>query len=332
MSDRSPSGCARETSVRDQCHTGAQTHTCDGRCRIQHFSHTRTALWSFIADNHNISRYNLAALDCCNGILFAIKDTCRSFVYHHLRNNCRTFNNTAVHCQVALQYRNTACLTVWIVDWADYLRILILASFNILTNRLACCSDQVCVKQSLFIQLIHNSINAACFIELFHICMSGRCQMTQVRCLCTQFIGNIKVDLNPCFMCNCRKMKHCICRTSQGHIHSQCIHKCLLCQDISWTNILLQKFHNFHTGMFCQFDTFRINSRNCAVALKPHTDGFCQTIHTVGCIHTGTGTAGWTSMLFIVKHIFLRHLACCVGTDCFKHTGKARLLSFYMTG
>ena len=253
-------------------------------------------------------------------------------MYHHLRNNCRTFNNAAVHCKITLQYSNAACLAVWIVNWTDHFRVLILTAFDILTNSLACCSDQVCIKKSFLIQFVHYSVNTACFIEFFHICMTGRCQMTQVRCLCAEFIGNIKIDLNTCFMGNGRKMEHCIGRTSQGHIHCQCVHKCLLCQDISRTDILLKKFHNLHTRMFCQFNTFGINSRNCAVALKAHADGFCQTVHTIGSIHTRTGTAGRTSMLFIVKHIFLRHLACCVGTDCFKHTGKARLLSFYMAG
>ena len=119
----------------------AKSHTCDGRCRIQHFSHTRTALWSFIADNHNITRHDLAALDRCNGILFAVKDSCRSFMYHHLRNNCRTFYNTA-EFGARLPFR-TAIPPVWLYGLSIGRMtsgFLFTQSFNILSNGLACYS------------------------------------------------------------------------------------------------------------------------------------------------------------------------------------------------
>ena len=114
MSDGSTSGGAGETSVCDQCHTGAQTHACDGRCRIQHFSHARTALWSLITDNNNISRYNLAALDCCNGILFTVKDTCRSFMLpssqEQLQNALTTLPNSLPGCPSVQQCRLSGCM------------------------------------------------------------------------------------------------------------------------------------------------------------------------------------------------------------------------------
>ena len=156
--------------------------------------------------------------------------------------------------------------------------------------------------------------------------------MAKVWCLCTDLIGNIHIQFNTGFMCNSRKMKHTVCGTSECHIYSQSIHKCFFCHDISWTNVLFKHLHNLHTCMFCQTETFGIYCRNCTVALKAHTENFCQTVHRIGCIHTGTGTACRAYFINKFIYLFFCHCTCSMRTYRFKHAGKASFLTAHTAG
>ena len=253
-------------------------------------------------------------------------------MYQHLRYHCGTLYYAAVRCNITTENSNSACRTVWIVDRTDHFRISVLTAGNVLPNSLAGGCDQICMKQTLFVQLVHNGINTAGFIQLLHICMTGRCQMTQVWSLCADGICHIKVQLNACFMCDCRQVKHSIGRAAQSHIYSQSILKCFRCQDISWTDIFLIELHNLHTCMLCKLDTVRIYSRNRTIALKSHTDCLCQAVHTVGCVHAGAGTTGWTCMAYIIIHLFLCHSSCSVRAYCLKHRGKTCSLTIDVSG
>ena len=156
--------------------------------------------------------------------------------------------------------------------------------------------------------------------------------MAQIWCLCTNFICKRNLEIHSDFMCDCRKMKHAVGRTSQCHVNSQSINDGIFCHDISRTDVFLQKFHNFHTSLFCQTNSLRINSRNRSVAAKSHTKYLCQTVHAVRCIHTGAGTTGRAYLTLKLIQSFIRNLACCVSTDCLKHARKTSLLSAYMAG
>ena len=219
MSNRSTTGSSRETSIRNQSNGRAKSHTGNCGSWIEHLSHTRTTLWSLIADNNNIACNNFTALDSSNCIFLAVKDTRRTFMNHHFRYYGRTFYNAGIRCQVTFQNGDATSFTVWIINWTNHFRITVYYMFNVLTYRLSGHSHKVRIKKSLLIQFIHYRINTACLIQLFHIGVPCRCQMTKVRCLCTNFIGNIKIQFYACFMSNCRQMKHRIGRTSKCHIN-----------------------------------------------------------------------------------------------------------------
>ena len=274
MSDGCATACAGETAIRDQCYGRSQPHSGNCRSRVQHLTHTRSALRAFVTDHHNITCHDLAALDGCDRIFFTVKYSCRSFMYHHFRYYGGTFYHTAVRCQVALQYGNTAGLAVRIVDRPDDFRIHIDAAFDIFCYGLARYRDQIGIEQILLAQFVHHRIYTAGFIQVFHIGRACRCQMAQVRCLCGQFVCDIQVQIHTGFICDGRQMQHGVGGAAQCHIHGQSIHKCLLRHDIARTDVLFNQFHDFHTRMLCQADTLGIYCRDSSVALKAHTQSF----------------------------------------------------------
>ena len=98
--------------------------------------------------------------------------------------------------------------------------------------------------------------------------------MAQIGRFCRQFIGNVQIQANAGLMGNGRQVQHRVCGTAKGHIHSQRIEKRFLCHNVSGFYILFYQFHNLHTRMFCQADTFGIHGGDGSIAPKAHAQGF----------------------------------------------------------
>ena len=248
-------------------------------------------------------------------------------MYHHLFYNCRTFYNAAVRSDISFQYRKTAGLAVRIVNRADNFRIEVYTVFDVFAYCFACYCHAFCMKKSFFVQLVHNCINTACFVQIFHISRTCRCKVAEVRCLCTDLICKAYIKIHTDFMSDCRKMKHTVGRTSKCHIYCQCVQNGFFCHDVARTDISAIHFHNLHTRMFCKTNTLGIYSRNGSISTKSHTKNLCQTVHRVCSIHTGTGSTCRTCfVLKFCKFVFC-NLACRIRSDSFKHTGKTCLVS-----
>ena len=161
------------------------------------------------------------------------------------------------------------------------------------------------MKKSLFVQLVHNCVYTARFIQIFHISRTCRCKVAQVRGLFTNSICKINLKIHANFMRNCRKMQHTVGRASKCHIYRQRIQDCIFCHDISRTDIFLQQFHYLHTCFFRKADSLRIYCWNGPITTESHTKGLCQAVHTICCIHTGTGTTGRADIIFKFTQSFI---------------------------
>src|SRR5699024_3619767 len=239
---RSP-GSAAETSVCDQGDGGAQSHTVNGVCGVQHLSLSRTAFRSFVTDHDHVAFHDLAAFDRRDGVFFTVEDSRRSFVYHHLLHNGRTLHNAAVRSQIAFQHRKAACLAVRIVDGADHLGIQVYTVFDVLAYCLSCHCHAVCVKESFFVQLVHHRIDAAGLIEVLDIGGACRSKMTEIRSFLADLICKTDIEIHSDLMSDGRKVKHTVGGATKGHIHGQSVQDRLLRHDVSRTDILPVHFH-----------------------------------------------------------------------------------------
>ncbi|OQA26141.1 MAG: hypothetical protein BWY61_00773 [Firmicutes bacterium ADurb.Bin354] len=198
---------------------------------------------------------------------------------HHLGNNCASLDDTCIRSKITLKYSDTSVRHIRIINRTDNFRIPVFRILNILGNSLACNRDEIRLKKSLLIKLMHYSIYPSGLVKVFHICRTGRSKMTEIRSFCRNLICDLHIDLNTCFMCNRRDMKHCICGASKRHINSKRVHESILSQDIPGTDILLKELHNLITGCLRKTDTSGINSGDRAVSAKSHTDSFRKAVH-----------------------------------------------------
>ena len=209
-------------------------------------------------------------------------------MYQHFGSNCASLYNASVGSKIALEYGDSACFTVWVVDRTDSLRVTVDAALDILAYGLACNSHAVGVDKSLFAQLVENCINSACFVEVFHVGVACRCKMAEVRSLGAYLVSHVKVDIYAAFVGDSREMEHTVCGTSKSHISCESVLESLLCHDIERADILSVEFHNLHTCLLCKLDTLGVNSRDSAVASETHTQYLSEAVHGVSGIHTRT--------------------------------------------
>ncbi len=238
---------------------------------------------------------------------------------HHLRQNSRSLDNTGVRRQIAAEHGHAALLHIRMIDRVDDLRISDLAVFNQLADRFSVNRLAVKVQCTELRDLVHDGVDAAGLVQLFHIVRACRCQMTDIRRLLRKFIGyrNLKVD--AALMRNGRQMQHGIGRAAERHIDGQGIHEGFLRHDVAGTDVLPDTFHDLHAGMLCQLQTGRIYGGNGTVAFQPHAQHLCETVHGVGGIHTRAGTAGRADILLEIPYIIRRHGAGRIGADSLKH-------------
>ena len=188
------------------------------------------------------------------------------------------------------------------------------------------------MEQILLGQFVQNGIDAAGFVQVFHVCVTCRSKVADVRGACTDLVDHVQIDLDAAFVGNCRQVQHAVGGTAQCHICGQCVFKSVCGHDVAGTDILPVHVHNCHTSLFCQLDTFRIYCRNGAVASEPHAQHFSQAVHRVCGVHAGAGTAGGAGVVLEFFHVLQSELAGSVRADSFKHAGQTGFLALDVTG
>ena len=128
-----------------------------------------------------------------------------------------------------------------------------------------------------------------------------------------------------------RKMQHTVGGAAQSHIYSQGVQERFLCHNVTGTDILFPQLHDLHACVLRKLDSLGVDSRNGSISRKAHAQRLSQTVHAVGGIHTGAGTAGGTNLCLELFYVLLSHGACRVGAHCLEHAGKTALLAVYMT-
>ena len=154
--------------------------------------------------------------------------------------------------------------------------------------------------------------------------------MAQVGGSGADLIGDIRVQLHARLVGDSRKMKHAVGGAAQGHIHGQGVDKRLFCHNVAGTDVLAVHLHHLHSGVLRKLDPLGVHRRDGAVAPKAHAQHLGQTVHAVGRVHAGAGTAGGTGFLLELPHVLLAHGARRVGAHCLEHAGKAGLVALHM--
>ena len=326
MSDGSTARSPAEASVRDQRNRGTESHTGNRRGRVEHFSHARATLGSFVADHHDVSLTDLSAEYRGDGVVLGIKDPGRTFVHKHLGRNRALLDNSAFRRDVSRKDSQPARFAVRIVHRTDNFGIPVECIFNIFTDRLSGHGHAVEVQKPEFGQLVHDSINPARLVQLIHIGMACRGEVAQVRCLCGIFICQAHVQFKTDLMGDGRKVQHRIGGAAESHVHRQRIADGFLSDDVAGTDILPVHLHNLVSRMLGQADSRRINRRDRSVTAEAHTDGLCQAVHAVGCIHAGAGAAGRAAVLLEFIQLLLGHRAGLSRTHCLKDAGQGCML------
>ena len=196
-------------------------------------------------------------------------------MHHHFRSHCGTLYHPGIRSQISLQHCNASNRHKGLINRTNNLLILISGMGNIFLHSLSGNSNAGKIQKILLRQLLHHRIHTTGFVQVLHIGIACRSQMTKVRSLCGNFVGIFHLQLNAALVSNGRKMKHGVGGASQSHIYRKRISECGFCHNASGANIFLNHIHDSIARHLCQTNTSRINRRNGSISGKSHTDNLC---------------------------------------------------------
>ena len=152
---------------------------------------------------------------------------------------------------------------------------------------LACNGQKRSVYQSFGSQLSHYGRYAAGVVQIVHVGISSRSQMTEVRSHSADLVECIKVKFHPCFVGYGQQVEHTVGGAAQGHIAGDGVSDRLFVDYVSGLDVFFDQVHDGHSGVFCQHYPLAGNGRYAPVARQSYAYGLAQAVHAVGRIHTG---------------------------------------------
>ena len=203
---------------------------------------------------------------------------------------------------------------------------------DVLADGLAGDSHQAQVDEVLLGQFIEDCRKTAVSVEIEHMIRACRCQVAQVRDLGAVFIEYMQVDRAARLFRDGQQVQDGVRRAAERHVAGECVADRFFVDDVEDADVLLDHFHDLHTGLFGETDTAAHDSRDGPVARERDADGFAQAVHAVGGVHAGAAAAAGADVLFERAQPFIVDDARFMGTDRLEHLGQARFFAFHQTG
>ena len=177
-----------EASVSEEGNILVKAHSGQNRSGVQHFPHAGTAFGALVADNDYITLVDLFGADGFDGFIFRIEYPGRAGMYQHFFCYGTFLDDRTHRRNVSRQYGDTSGLAVRIFYGTDYIRASDNSVFDQGADGLAGDGLAAFVNEAQFTQFVHDSRNAACFVQVDHMMEATGAQFGQVRCLFGNFV------------------------------------------------------------------------------------------------------------------------------------------------
>ena len=144
---------------------------------------------------------------------------------------------------------------------------------------------------------------------------------------CCNAVEVVEIDINLCFVSNCKQVQHRIRASTECIHHGDGIFECLLCHDVACVNSLHCKVHHCCACALCIAFATLVNCRWRSGARKTHAKRFSNGAHGVGSKHSAACTFTRARCTFNFAKLFLRHRSSGARTNGFKHCGDVDVFS-----
>ena len=102
-------------------------------------------------------------------------------------------------------------------------RVENLGSGNVFAHCLSGYRQTIKMQHAEFGYFVHHGADAAGFIELFDVVVARRCEVTKIRRLLADFVGNRQIKIDTTFMRDGRQMQHGVGGAPQSHVDGQSV-------------------------------------------------------------------------------------------------------------
>nr|ABZ08895.1 hypothetical protein ALOHA_HF4000APKG5H11ctg2g13 [uncultured marine microorganism HF4000_APKG5H11] len=331
MADHWSVGRAGEPAVGDQGNIVAQSLSHDGGGDRQHLLHAGPALGSFVADDDDVPRLDIAPLDGLESGRFLVEDPSRALEYFLLMSG--NLDHRAVWGDVAPEDGQPAGGGAGRVDLVDHGLVFDgLDGLNVLPQSLSGNGHSVAVEQAGVQEPFHDQGDAAVTIEVGHDVFPSRLHIGDVRGVAADAVEVVQGQLNIDLPGDGDQVQHRIGRSAHGHGHGDSVLEGLFGQDVTGAHIFFQKTHQgpSHFSGLAQF--LGVDGRDGGVAGKRHAQNFDAGGHGVCGEQAGAGTLSGTGHAFQRGEVFQAHVALGVGAHSLEHVLDIHVFALELTG
>ena len=252
MPDGRPPCTAAEPSIGQQGNGCIETHAGDDGRRGQHLPHARSAFGTFIADDNNISGFDLSTQDGRNRVVFGVKDTGFALIDQHVTGHGRLLDHRTIRGQIPAKDGDSALLRIGIIEGPDDLFVQNSCRLQIFTDRFTGDGHGFLIDDTQWTDPLHHRLNAAGCVKILDMMGACRRKFAEVGCFFAEGVKQIEIHLDACFVGNGRDVENGIGRAAEGHIHGNRIFKGGKGGNIPRFDILFQKLHDFHARFLGQ--------------------------------------------------------------------------------
>ena len=330
MSDtRSPRRTGK-SSVGDQGHFLAQSHSRDQGGGGEHLLHTGTASGPFITDYDDISCFHFSAGDADDRLLLGVEAHGRAAEGSHIGIDTCSLDDRTLCREIAVENRKSAHFGVGIVDRVDDIFVFDFGIRDTLSDRLSLDRGIVEFKDIIasFGDLMHHRAHAAGSVDILHMDRGeGGGYFGDMADALAHLVDIREVEIHTRFVGDRKHMQYGIGAASHRHIDGKGIVDRLFVQNIFDFELFA---HRFVFGDFTdasgrlseQCFTLRCESQDRTVAFESDTHRLHQRVHGVGREHTAAASAARTCRTFNLDQFFLIDLSRFILPDRFKCRGQ----------
>ncbi len=300
---------ARKSAVGDERNVFIETHAYERGSGREHFAHARSARRSFVANDHDVAFFDLAVVYGDHRVLFAIEALGFAREREHVFIDGGTLDERAALGERAFEYGDTADGGDRIVYLAYDALVLDVRVLVIVRERAAVNGLRRAVYEIVFGKLVQHRRHAAREVELLHIDVGGRRELTQSG----RSVGNglhvVERELNIAFRGYREKVQNRVSGRAERHVERERVCKGALGHYHTRRYRFAHETAYGKPRFFCKAYAFARGGEGGAVVRQRHAERFAQTVYRVCGVHAAAAAAAGAGDAFQLVKLRTAHIA-----------------------
>ena len=237
-------------------------------------------------------RADVAGGDSRHGVLLALEDLGGAAVAQHLVGHGALLDHGAVGGEVAEEHGQAAGGVVGLVEGPDHVVVDDAGAGHGLGDGAAGHAEGGAVHEAGVDELLHDGLDAAGVVQVFHVVSAGRRELADVRHPRRDLVDALQVELEAGLGGDRRQVQHGVGAAAQAGVGGQGVADRRVREEVARLEVGGQHVHDLGAGVLGEAQALAVGRRDRAVAGQRHADDLGEAVHGVGGEHARARAAG----------------------------------------